>query len=120
MATEFSQKFPSDSQTNEYNLNTIDYKFDTAIDLQDCIDSFERVIEQVPEFDEIFISNSLNNNQNINNNHHQYQLSTIAPLSSSSSSSLDNFVVKKYDTITTYLENIELDEDARYFHQKKK
>lgn len=121
-------------------LNKSDFKSETVDDLQDCLDVFERVIDQVPSFDQYLINN-IDSYESTNFLNDQMlivpsslsssTLSTIKSspphlvrshsLSSPSTSSLspqtlssESFDIKKEDTISSYLNNIELDENSRY------
>lgn len=82
----------------ETEFSTKSEKFDDLLldnlisdDLQYCIDAFEGDTEQVPNI-----------------------LGQISSSTVFSSFSLDNFAQKR-DTISTFLDCIDLDEDARYF-----
>lgn len=70
--------------------------------LQECINIFDRTLEQVLDVDTFL---------NVNNSHHlttHHDIECIAP----ESLSLENFYVKN-ETFSTYLDHIELDDNCR-------
>lgn len=114
-----------------------DIKSETLDDLQDCLDVFERVIDQVPSFDQYLLNNIgscdsnnfLNDQMLIVSSSSSSSTKPSSPphlvrshsLSSPSTSSLspqtlssESFDIRKEDTISSYLNNIELDENLRY------
>lgn len=112
-------------------LSKCDVKSETADDLQDCLDVFERVIDQVPSFDQYLISIGSFDSNHFLSDHDQTlivepsskpaHLVRSHSLSSPSTSSLspptlssESFDIKKEDTISSYLSNIELDQNQRY------
>lgn len=156
-------------QDNHFSIKH-EIKTEPSVDLQDCFDLFERVIEQVPTFDQYLINNIDSYDSNDFSIGEPYQSLLLSPStsslssntsssvasivpatiahatetgvslsSSSSSSSVPLFIrshslsspstsslsppthssecfdLKKDDTISSYLTNIDVDDNSRYF-----
>lgn len=100
MATEFAKKNCKKSDKIAY-FDGLVIKSEPRDYLHDCIDLFDRTLEQVLDVDSTL-------NANTRNHHHEIESS--APISLS----LENFNVKN-GTFSTYLDHIpELDKNARY------
>lgn len=112
MATEFATNINCTNSVNQidlngYLINNINYNTKQLDDLkvykQEYIDMFDRTLEQVLDID-----TSINLNQQY---HHAYEYDNNC--STPISLSLDNFNNLKNDTFSTYLDNIELDDNTR-------
>lgn len=85
---------------NHTNLKQLD---NSKVYIQEYIDMFDRTLEQVLDID-----TSINLNQQY---HHAYEYDNNC--STPISLSLENFNNLKNDTFSTYLDNIELDDNTR-------
>lgn len=102
MATELVENIHSNSEkisNIDDGVGVIDHLEPRAY-LQECIDLFDRTLEQVLDVDTLL---------NVNNSHHiHHGVECSAP----KSLSLENFNIKN-ETFSTYLNHIELDDNCR-------